>query len=94
METFLLIITLQVKRSHFILRFLKSCNKPLLFISKVPDYQQAVSYPTGITEIPVAAVIEGYIQDNPNQIKHEYNFYEFRPFVERKTDLYVVSFFN
>jgi hypothetical protein len=48
-------------------------------------------YPTGITEIPVAAVIEGYIQDNPNPIKHEYNFYEFRTFVERKTDLYVVS---
>jgi len=48
----------------------------------------------GFTEIPVAAVIEGFVTNNPNSIKHEYNFYEFRTFVERKTDLYVVCFFN
>ena len=57
----------------------------------MPEYQQAIVYSDDFKEIPVAAVIEGFVDTNPNPIKHEYNFYEFRTFVERKTDLYVVS---
>jgi hypothetical protein len=40
-------------------------------------------------EVPVAAVIEGF--SGTTKLKHEYNFFEFRTFVERKTDFYVVS---
>ena len=55
----------------------------------VPEFKQAIVYLDDYPEVPVAAVIEGY--SGSTKLKHEYNFFEFRTFVERKTDIYVVS---
>lgn len=60
------------------------------------DFSSSISFSSNpYNELPVAAVIEGYANiDQASgtyiRIKHEYNYYEFRPFIERNADLYVL----
>lgn len=62
---------------------------------KVPEHQQAVIYDNLFNEIPVAIVVEGLESSGipnvqPEKVKIEYNFYEFRTAIERRADLFGV----
>ncbi|RNA15324.1 EF-hand domain-containing D1, partial [Brachionus plicatilis] len=62
----------------------------------VPGYNPAVSFFSEVfKELPVSSVVKGYIDINEvnqtkREINHEYNFFEFRPIVQRKSELFNV----
>ncbi|CAF0709533.1 unnamed protein product [Brachionus calyciflorus] len=58
-----------------------------------PNHGYPINYYQGFKELPIAIMIEGFININtPDQkkIKIEYNFFEFRTAIERKFDLFTL----
>ncbi|CAF0709531.1 unnamed protein product [Brachionus calyciflorus] len=64
------------------------------FYFSVSDFQQSVGFPDLNIQVPVASVIKGYVDMTKRGgrsylIENTYEFFEFRPFVEKKSDFYV-----
>lgn len=65
----------------------------------MPGYNPAVSFFGDIyNQLPVASIVMGYveineIQQTKREINHEYNFFEFKPIVLRKSELFNVILF-
>jgi hypothetical protein len=49
-----------------------------------PDYKQGVSFSD--VSVPIAAIIQGTVQSRP--IRNEYNYFQYRPAVEKRKDLF------
>ncbi|RMZ95134.1 EF-hand domain-containing D1 [Brachionus plicatilis] len=61
------------------------------FYFSVSEFEQSVGFPDINAQVPVASVIKGSLTRAGRSvlIENTYEFFEFRPFVERKSDLYV-----
>ncbi|CAF0709535.1 unnamed protein product [Brachionus calyciflorus] len=71
-----------------------NANVQVDYYFTVPDYKPAVSYFEEVfKELPVAVKVKGYSDINvtaqtKRDVNHEYSFFEFRPIVERKSELF------